>query len=437
MPEKNKTPGIELRSEEVKEILGQIPSWIIRWGMVLVLFVIALIFFGSYIFKYPKIIIAPVKVTTENPPSNIIARTNGQIVDLFVVDNQNVKAGQTLALIENTSIFQDVSELKVYMDSFSYVLADADKAASFNFPKSLVLGELQPDYANFLKLHEDMRNFIQLDYYKQKIASLENEIDRFNAYSSTLKKQSSILKSEMKLAGNQFERDSVLFKKDVIPQKEYDDSKTLFLQKQRAYEVSRSTLVNNDIEITRLQQQILDLGLQESKDFEKLQLANAEAYDNLSAELANWEKKFVLKTFISGTVSFTRIWSENQNVREGDMVMSVIPENAGEIIGKIELPINGAGNVKTGQRVNVKFDNFPYMEYGMVLGVIKSISLVTNNNAYSVLISLPEGLKTTYNKDIMFSQDMQGEAEIITDDLRLIERILNPIRSVLNRQKSL
>jgi multidrug resistance efflux pump len=213
--------------------------------------------------------------------------------------------------------------------------------------------------------------------------------------------------------------------------------KHFFLQKQRVYEESRSILVSNDIEITRLQQQILDLSLQESKDFEKLQLANAEALDNLTAELANWEKKFVLKTFISGIVSFTSIWSENQNVREGDMVMSVIPENAGEIIGKIELPINGAGNVKTGQRVNVKFDNFPYMEYGMVLGEIKSISLVTNNNAYSVLISLPDGLKTSYNKDIMFSQDMQGEAEIITDDLRLIERILNPVRAVLNRQKSL
>lgn len=437
MPEEKKSHGVELRSEEVKEILGQIPSWIIRWGMVLVLFVIGLIFLGSYIFKYPKIIIASVQVTTENPPSNIMARTNGQIVELFVADNQKVEAGQILALIENTSDFHDISELKVYLDSFNRVLTDPEIAISFSFPKNLVLGELQSEYANFLKLHEDLRNFMLLDYHEKKIASLEVEIERFKAYSWTLKQQSNILRSEMALAGNQFERDSVLFRKEVIPQKEFDDSKSSLLQKQRAYQVSRSTLVNNDIEITRLHQQILDLRLQKSKEFEKLQLANAEAFDNLVAELANWEKKFVLKTFISGTVSFTRIWSENQNVREGDMVMSVIPDNAGEIIGKIELPINGAGNVKTGQRVNVKFDNFPYMEYGMVLGVIKSISLVTNNNAYSVLINLPDGLKTTYDKEISFSQDMQGAAEIITDDLRLIERILNPVRSVLNRQRSL
>jgi hypothetical protein len=231
MPEENKISDIGLRSEEVKEILGQIPSWIIRWGMMLFLLVIGLIFLGSYIFKYPKIIIAPVKVTTENPPSNIMARTNGQIVELFVIDNQKVEAGQTLALIENTSRFQDVVDLKHSLDSFIYVMNDAEKAAFYNFPKSLMLGELQPEYANFLKLHEDLRNFIQLDYHQKKIISLKEEINRFKAYSVTLEKQSSILKSEMTLAGNQFARDSLLYIKEVIPQKEYDDSKAFFFTK--------------------------------------------------------------------------------------------------------------------------------------------------------------------------------------------------------------
>jgi len=34
-------------------------------------------------------------------------------------------------------------------------------------------------------------------------------------------------------------------------------------------------------------------------------------------------------------------------------------------LGKIELSPRGAGKVKEGQFVNVKFDNFPYMEYGI------------------------------------------------------------------------
>ena len=76
--------------------------------------------------------------------------------------------------------------------------------------------------------------------------------------------------------------------------------------------------------------------------------------------------------------------------------MTVIPENAGDIIGKIELPIAGSGKVKTGQNVNIKFANYPYMEYGIVKGEVQNISLVASDNAYSVLVILPEGLTTTY-----------------------------------------
>ena len=117
--------------------------------------------------------------------------------------------------------------------------------------------------------------------------------------------------------------------------------------------------------------------------------------------------------------------------------MTVIPENSGEIIGKLDLEIQGSGKVTTEQTVNIKFDNFPYLEYGIVQGKIKSISLVTNNNAYSVLVELPNGLETNYGNTINFSQDMQGIAEIITNEESLLERVINPVKSVLMRQREL
>jgi HlyD family secretion protein len=117
--------------------------------------------------------------------------------------------------------------------------------------------------------------------------------------------------------------------------------------------------------------------------------------------------------------------------------MTVIPENSGDIIGTFELQLLGAGRVDLGQEVKIKLDNFPYMDYGMVTGRVKSISQATTNNAYSVLVSLPEGLKTNYGNDITFSHDMQGEAEIITNEESLLERIVNPVKSVIMRQKDL
>ncbi len=437
MSEDKKNPSIELRTENVKEILGHIPNWIVRWGMLTFLFVLFIILFGSYIFEYPHIVQAKIKVTTENPPSNAIARTNGRIMELFVEDNDLIEAGTVLAIIENPADYEDVFLISQIMQSLEESMTDSDSLLNLDLPTYLRLGSIQAEYSSFLKQLEDIRNFIALNYHFQKINSFEKEIERYGAYSWTLKKQSKILESERELAQKQYSRDSSLFIQGVIPEAEIEKSKSTLLQKQRAYEESRSILVNNDISISRLEQQILDLKLQSNNDLSKHQIAVQEAYENLVAAVGNWEQQFVLRTNVTGTVSFTRIWSENQNVLAGDLVMTVIPENSGEIIGKLDLEIQGSGKVNTEQTVNIKFDNFPYLEYGIVQGKVKSISLVTNNNVYSVLVELPNGLETNYGNTINFSQDMQGIAEIITNEESLLERVINPVKSVLMRQREL
>ena len=427
----------DIRSEGVREILGHIPHWIVRWGILLLFFTIVLILLGSWVFKYPYIITSPVYVTTENPPYDAIAKTDGRIETLMVADNQKVHSGQIMALIASTAGFEDVRQLQSKLDTIRLLIRNAGEQEEFYFPGNLNLGNIQPAYASFLKQYEEQLNFKKLDYHNQKIESVKEEISRYQAYSWTLKKQSRIIKDEVDLAQHQFSRDSTLYSQGVVPQADFEKSKSAFLVKQRAYEESRSVLVSNEIQISKLQQAILDLELQKNDQAGKLKLLVIEAFDNLTSEVSAWDEKYVLRSTIDGIVSFTRIWSENQNVRQGDVVMTVIPENAGEIIGKIELQIAGSGKVKTGQDVNIKFANYPYMEYGMVKGTVRNISLVASDNAYSVLVSLPNGLTTTYGIEVSFGQEMKGSAEIITDDLRLIERIINPVKSVIKRQKNL
>jgi len=102
------------------------------------------------------------------------------------------------------------------------------------------------------------------------------------------------------------------------------------------------------------------------------------------------------------------------------------------------LPPQGAGKVKEGQAVNVKFDNYPHMEFGMVRVIIRNISLVPvtledNKKAYLLEVEFPALLVTNYGKELTFSQEMTGSAEIIIEDLRLLDKFLNPIRVVVKR----
>lgn len=89
------------------------------------------------------------------------------------------------------------------------------------------------------------------------------------------------------------------------------------------------------------------------------------------------------------------------------------------------LPVRDAGKVKVGQLVNVRINNFPDQEFGYLIGKVESISSVpTAEGFYVVGIDFPHGMKTNYDKTLPIAQQMQGSADIITEDLRLMERFL-------------
>jgi hypothetical protein len=66
----------------------------------------------------------------------------------------------------------------------------------------------------------------------------------------------------------------------------------------------------------------------------------------------------------------------------------------------------------------------------MLRGQIESISDVPEKEKYTVLISLPEGMISTYNKHLTFRPQLQGETEIITEDLRVLERVFYEFRKL-------
>lgn len=431
----NEAADIELRSEEVEDILGKVPSWIVRWGTIVILVIVGVLLAGGWLFSYPDIKSAGIEVTTEHPPYTLLAKSTGKIEKLFVSDNQKVKAGAHLGLIENPADYDDVVELTRLLAELRRHLPDFSRTDYQSFGTGYSLGEVQQSYAQFIKLYRDYLNFISLDIYAHKIEALRNEIDRYRNQLGTLKKQSRILGGELELAKVQFTRDSSLYVKKAYAEADMDRARTVMLQKQYDYEQSLLNITSTGIRISELNRQILDLELTGEDAKKKQEFSLMEAYENLNAQLAIWKQKYLLASPIAGVVSFTRIWSENQNVREGDKVMTVIPEHQGEIIGKIYLQIDGAGKVRTGQRVNIQFANYPHRQFGMVGGIVRSISQVPNDEQYLVEVGLPEGLVTYYGLKIPFSQEMQGRAEIVTDERSLIERIVSPFKSVISEQQ--
>jgi len=433
MPDDKSPRKIELQSHEIEDMLGRVPSWITRNGMILFLFLLVLLIFGSWVFKYPDIKPADIMITSVNPAADIVARTSGKITGLFVNDNEMVREGNVLAMIENPAIYEDVLLLKSGIQIFDTTFIE-DVEEDMPELRNTQLGTIQTDYSIFLKAYRDYIEFRRLDYHQRRIVLLRSELERQREYARSLSERARITEEEYNLAQRQANRDADLYIESVVSQSDMEKSHSAMLGKRNNWQEIVSLIAENNISVGRIEEQIVDLELKQQEEQSRNINILEESLNNLNASIDSWEQTYLLVAPVSGSVTFTRFWSANQNVEAGERVLTIVPAESGSMIGKIDLPTAGAGKVKIGDQVNIQFDNYPHLQYGMVKGYVNNISKVPDDEYYMVEVELPTGLHTFYGNDIPFSQNMQGQAEILTDDLRILERVLNPIKSAISRQ---
>ncbi len=434
MEQEKKATDIELRSDEFHEIVQQSPRWLIRSGIVLVFGVIFLMLVGSYFFRYPDVINADIVVLSENPPAYLAARTTARIDSLVATDQQIVTNGQVVAILESTANFEDAMKLKRILAEMDVFIQNFDTTRVQSPDINLQLGDIQSDYSSFVRLYNDYFTFLRLKLYPKKIKSLKQQVSMNRIYYDRLWAQKQDMEADFRIVSNQFKRDSALLLKGVLSDLDLEKSKTAMIQKKYNLNVARTKLAETQSSNLKLDQDVVNTEMEYADQTKKAQNSLIESINVLRSRLAYWEQTYVISSPIVGKVSFSNFWSKNQQVKKDEIIFSVIPEAQSQIIGRISLPLKGAGKVAVGQRVNIRFDNFPYMEYGIVRGIVKSISLVPNNANYVVEVELPQDLHTNYNIKLNFSQEMKGSAEIITEDLRLIQRLINPVKSLLKHR---
>jgi HlyD family secretion protein len=435
MPEELKERAIEIRSEEMDEILGKSPTWMLRRGVLLLFFIVLVLLTGSWLFKYPDIISAPIIITSNNPPSPVVARSNGRITAFYVSDKQPVIAGQYLAVLENTSDIESINQLKSLIAKTDS-LDDSSYIKNINTSTISNLGDLQQYYLNWANAVINYQRYIELSFNAKKIKGLQEQKTLTNSYLEKLTGQNYLQSQNLRIANKQFNRDSTLLIQKAITPVELEKSEISLISSKSAYKNSELTLSNTQIQIAQLDQQILELQLNNENEQQRLINEVYSAFKNLRSQFTAWELANVLKSRVNGIVSAGKYWSINQNIKAGEQVMNIIPLKADKPVGKITLPMAGAGKVKVGQQVNIKLTNYPYIEYGMLRGTIRTISAVPDQGNYYVEIELKKGLLTNYNKTLPFSQEMTGNAEIITEDMRLLERLIGPVYALIKEKFS-
>jgi hypothetical protein len=420
-----------LYSEPVKEIMGNPPVRIIRWGTTVLFTVFVLFIIFAWLIRYPDTIPAPVEITTTNPPVTLVTKITGRIKYLYVRERQEVSSGQLLAVMETTASMHEIDLLKQTIDTIK-------KPELLNYkllPSFSELGEIQGFYASFLKNLSDLNNYNTNDFYGSKIESLTDEISGIKDYIGKLIVKEKLYSENQDLEKRKFKRDSLLYVARVIPESELEKSYQSLLRINIELQQVRLDHSAKSIEMAEKRQLLQDYRIRRIEEGEKFISIVGESFLNLKAQVNIWENNYLLISPVEGIVSFTKFWNSNQSVVKDEPVISVVPLHTGDFLGRIYLKMQRSGKVIPGQLVNIKLSGYPYLEYGMVRGKVKSKSLVPSGDAYVIEIELPDGLTTLYGIKLDFTQNMQGTAEIITENIRLLQKIVNPFRYLVSKNK--
>jgi HlyD family secretion protein len=421
---------LSLRSEEVQEVMGSIPSWILRWGITVFFVVVAGLVVGSCFFKYPDVVVADMTLTGRYPAASIVSRASGKLGKLYVADGQEVKEGELLAVIENPANAEHVFRLKA-------VLPDRTAASALSgVSGALELGDIQSYYAACLQSMQAYDTYYALDYYGKKMAALRAQIEKYRSYYRSMERQQQVVARQHDIATAQYERDSSLFVRRVLSPSEHETARHTWLQSLYALESGLTSLENLRIQTAELEINLLDMELQQAEKERAIEQELRTATEQVLNAINGWELAYCIVSPIRGKVSFTTYWHENQYVPAGEKVFTVVPGAGTALMGKAVLPIQRSGKVKPGQRVIIRFANFPDQEFGMVTGTVRAISLVPSDNCYQVEIAFPNGLTTSYGNVLPVTHEMKASAEIVTEDLRLIERFFMPVKRALKENLS-
>lgn len=423
---------IELRSESVQDVLAEPPHWMVSWGNVIIFCAILIILVMSYMIRYPEFVPATIIVTSQNPPERLEARTDSKVEKIFIKDHQMVRKNQVLMVLQSTADYKNMLELKKIMDSTSSVRLFSfplQKTSTFN------LGELQGDYNAFAKAFQDEKLFTKLRPYAPENTAANENIAEYRGRITTLKQQKDLEIAKFDLITKNYKRSQKLFSLKVISTMELESERIKFLQAQQSLESINISISQAEEGISNFNKTKSSVTINTEKDKINFAAQTLQLFEQLRKALRQWEQSYLLVSSTDGMASFQQFWGENQFVKKGNAILSILPNNNKQLIGKMSVSATNSGKIYRGVKVLIKLENYPYQEYGIVEGRVQNISLTPDaEGKYYVDVNLPNGLKTSHYESLVFDKELKGKAEIVTRDLRLIERIFYQFRKLLKYQ---
>jgi multidrug resistance efflux pump len=410
-----------LQSEPMREILSKRSDFLSKWAILMYFILVMFLFTLAAYVRYPVIVKANAVLSAVNSPKEIVAPQKGKISKLYLKNNQSVKQGDIIALLESTAIPESVFIFSQKVDSLIEITEgqNIEHILHINIDTLKELGELQTSYREVGLAYQQFASYLSNGYYLQRKGILNTDYTMNSATIKNIEEQRDLIFQDIKLSEENFNANLKLFKERVISAQELRDLESRVLAKKMLVPQIKDKLIANQVLLKNKEKEILELDYTISQQ----KLIFKEALLNTQSAIADWKRKYVISAAVDGRIVYSTIIEENQFISEQSILGYILPKSS-RYFAQLSIKQSNFGKVEVGQTVQLRLEAYPYTEFGFVSGNLKYISDIAADTGFLAIVDLPKGLVTSVGKSIYFKSGLKAEAIILTKEMTLLERLV-------------
>lgn len=400
------------------------------------------------------------RLVPQGEPYKVHPVVSGKISNVYVREGQSVKAGQVVAQLDNEIALNRIEWLHQEHASYEKELLQTDllidKARlEAQARVAIANAEVQAQEAAIAQAQAKISGqdtaIAQTEMQAATRQTLLNQLQRDAAAQEERMARLEYLVNEGALARDQlFQAQQTLSDRQRSITQQAGEIQLAVAESQRSQTDLQQVLAEFDrlqAQLTQRYAAVHETQLQSQQSMQqilmqKTQLQAKVQQNQKQLQQARTElEQLLLRAPVDGTVLALNVPNKGEVVQSGQTIAEMAPHSA-PLILVAALPTREAGFVKVGDSTQIKFDAYPYQDYGIVSGKVTAISPDIKPDerlgaVYRVEIAIDRHAMSTSDRTVLMQAGQTATAEIVTRRRRIAEILLDPIRKLQKSSLSL
>lgn len=414
-------------SDDMQDIISYKPKWFVRNSNYLLLTMLVFIFAATWFIKFPSVTKASARLVSLKPQLPVISKVNGKLIKLFVNNEDKVQKEQIIAFIESSGNHEEIISLHKWIVTSLDSLKQSDIGILINTesPKYYHLGEVQTYYQDFQNQLELTKQVYGNGYFQIKKSILQKDLNLLSKIKISSEHQKVLIKNDIYLDSTELIVYEKLAKEKVIAPIELNQYKSKLYNTKQKLEQANAQVSNIDLGKQGKYQELIDI----SKQITDLKQSFISTLINLKIQVELWLQKYVIKAHEYGRINFYSNISVNEFVNKDQVLFYILPEQT-DFYAELYSGQSGFGKIELSQKIILRLEGYPSSDFGFLEGRVSYISSVPNaNDSFMIKGELVNGLVTNLKRRVYFRNDLVAKADIISEDSRLISKIISHLFS--------